>query len=66
MKELNVTWTKDGQVLDLKEDMRMSVDENNTLTVSNATEDDVGEYACRVKTPVDEVVVVASVYKTVS
>lgn len=56
--DVNVTWTLNGENLQSKTDSESDnyfIDANNTLYVYNATEDNVGEYICRVKTPVDEV-----------
>lgn len=67
---VNVTWTKDGRPVapapaeDPGDAAAVYVDPvTHTLSVTAAGEADVGEYACHVRTPVDEITIKATLYK---
>ncbi len=61
---VNVTWLKDGVPLAVDLADNLELDSEHTLTVWGAGDEDVGEYLCRVRTDVDEVRMVASIYKS--
>lgn len=52
--ELKVTWSFNGYEIYLENDPRFSINEDNSLSISDVTEDDFGFYECSAYTELDD------------